>query len=226
MYSVCATLRIQAAALERDEGAFASATASTKRSRLQQLVAWMRAGGGDGCVIFDESHKAKNLLSGRQGGKKAGGAAVAAAAVAAARGGGGKGGGGKGGGDEGGSSWGGKGASKTAQAVMSLQEQLPEARVVYCSATGASSVRNMAYMSRLGLWGTGTQFPSFGDFDKAIERSGYGGMELVALDMKQRGCYLSRTLSYKDATFETVELELGEADRRMYNGVMWNLGSY
>ena len=200
----------QAAALERNEEAFASAAASTKRSRLQQLVAWMRAGGGDGCVIFDESHKAKNLLSGRQGGKKAG-----AAAAAAAAGGGGKGGGG--GGDDGGSSWGGKGGSKTAQAVMSLQEQLPKARVVYCSATGASSVRNMAYMTRLGLWGTGTQFASFNDFDKAIERSGYGGMELVALDMKQRGCYLSRTLSYKDATFETVELELGEADRRMYN---------
>merc|ERR1719353_2603935 len=139
-------------------------------------------------------------MSGRQGGKKA------AADDAAG------GGGGGGGGDEGGNSWGSKGGSRTAQAVMSLQEQLPKARVVYCSATGASSVRNMAYMERLGLWGAGTEFASFNDFDKAIERSGYGGMELVALDMKQRGCYLSRTLSYKDATFETIELELGEAD--------------
>ena len=120
----------------------------------------MRAGGGDGCVIFDESHKAKNLMSGRQGGKKAGADAAAG------------GGGGGGGGDEGGNSWGSKGGSKTAQAVMSLQEQLPRARVVYCSATGASSVRNMAYMERLGLWGAGTEFASFNDFDKAIERPG------------------------------------------------------
>ena len=128
--------------------------------------------------------------------------------------------------DENGKPTAGKKSTKMALTVQNLQRDCPKARVVYCSATGASSVRNMAYMSRLGLWGAGTQFPSFGDFDKAIERSGYGGMELVALDMKQRGCYLSRTLSYKDATFETVELELGEADRRMYNGVMWNLGSY
>ena len=109
----------------------------------------MRAGGGDGCVVFDESHKAKNLMSGRQGGKKAGADAAA--------------GGGGGGGDEGGNSWGSKGSSKTAQAVMSLQEQLPKARVVYCSATGASSVRNMAYMERLGLWGAGTEFASFNE---------------------------------------------------------------
>ena len=132
----------------------------------------MRAGGGDGCVIFDESHKAKNLMSGRQGGKKTGADAAAGGGGGGLGGGGGGGRGGGGGGDEGGNSWGSKGSSKTAQAVMSLQEQLPKARVVYCSATGASSVRNMAYMERLGLWGAGTEFASFNDFDKAIERPG------------------------------------------------------
>ena len=39
--------------------------------------------------------------------------------------------------------------------IPELQEQLPKARVVYCSATGASSVKNMAYMVRLG-WGKRT----------------------------------------------------------------------
>ena len=121
------------AALERDEKAFASA--GTKRTRKEQLVKWMRGGGGDGCVIFDESHKAKNLVGGR-GGARGGDA------------------------DDEGGGWG-KSGTKTAQAVMSLQEQLPQARVVYCSATGASSVRNMAYMQRLGLWGAGTQFADF-----------------------------------------------------------------
>ena len=28
----------------------------------------------------------------------------------------------------------------------------------------------MAYMSRLGIWGLGTQFPNFQDFIKAVER--------------------------------------------------------
>ncbi|CAN6455835.1 unnamed protein product [Victoria cruziana] len=44
------------------------------------------------------------------------------------------------------------------------EARLPEARVVYCSATGASEPRNMGYMVRLGLWGAGTSFPQFHDF--------------------------------------------------------------
>jgi hypothetical protein len=43
----------------------------------------------------------------------------------------------------------------TGQAVIDLQdaERNPDYRVVYSSATGATDVRNMAYMTRLGLWG-------------------------------------------------------------------------
>lgn len=44
------------------------------------------------------------------------------------------------------------------------QARLPDARVVYCSATGASEPRNMGYMIRLGLWGVGTSFIDFQDF--------------------------------------------------------------
>ena len=60
--------------------------------------------------------------------------------------------------------------SKTGLTVLQLQKKLPKARIVYCSATGASEPRNMAYMSRLGMWGPNTQFPSFHDFIKAVER--------------------------------------------------------
>ena len=60
--------------------------------------------------------------------------------------------------------------SKTGLTVLQLQKKLPKARIVYCSATGASEPKNMAYMSRLGIWGTGTQFPTFQDFIKAVER--------------------------------------------------------
>ena len=59
---------------------------------------------------------------------------------------------------------------------MEVQEKLPAARVVYCSATGASSVKNLAYMVRLGLWGPETAFEDFGTFNSAIEKAGYGGM--------------------------------------------------
>jgi len=36
--------------------------------------------------------------------------------------------------------------------------------------SGASEPRNMAYMTRLGLWGPGTPFAAFQDFIDAIEK--------------------------------------------------------
>ena len=58
---------------------------------------------------------------------------------------------------------------------MGLQKALPQARVVYCSATGASEPRNLGYMDRLGLWGPGT--PSFSNFQVPTftGRGGGGG---------------------------------------------------
>ena len=98
--------------------------------------------------------------------------------------------------------------TKTGQAVVDIQAKLPGARVVYCSATGASSARNMGYMVRLGLWGPGTAFADFRTFFSKVAYRGMGAMELVAMDMKARGMYLCRTLSFADATFTTDEVPL------------------
>lgn len=54
--------------------------------------------------------------------------------------------------------------------VLELQNKLPKCRVVYASATGASEPKNMAYMTRLGMWGQGTTFPDFADFIGAVEK--------------------------------------------------------
>ncbi|XP_067030472.1 protein strawberry notch homolog 1-like [Acropora muricata] len=80
--------------------------------------------------------------------------------------------------------------TKTGLAVLELQNKLPKARVVYCSATGASEPKNMAYMSRLGIWGPGTPFREFSDFIQAVEKRGVGAMEIVAMDMKVRSIVL------------------------------------
>lgn len=45
--------------------------------------------------------------------------------------------------------------SQTAARVVELQNRLPRARVVYCSATSVSEPKNLGFMSRLGLWGPG-----------------------------------------------------------------------
>ncbi len=87
----------------------------------------------------------------------------------------------------------------TGQAVVDLQDpkRNPEYRVVYSSATGATDVRNMAYMTRLGLWGPGTSFPGgFAEFLAEVENGGVGAMEMVSRDMKSLGMYLSGSISF------------------------------
>lgn len=121
------------------------------------------------------------------------------------------------------------------EAAIELQRRLPNARVLYVSATGATEASNLGYTQRLGLWGPGTSFRSKDEFiscrSKAsvssvppthcpatrcpfgassseascahIERGeqarplGAGVMELVAMELKQSGYFLARTLSYE-----------------------------
>ncbi|KAJ6324952.1 hypothetical protein OIU76_012109 [Salix suchowensis] len=150
------------------------ASSEKGRSRLQQLVQWCGPE-FDGLLIFDECHKAKNLIP------------------------------------EAGSQ-----PTRTGEAVLDIQARLPGARVIYCSATGASEPRNLGYMVRLGLWGDGTCFDVFQKFLGALEKGGVGALELVAMDMKARGMYVCRTLSYKGAEFEIVEAPLEPEMMDMY----------
>ncbi|KAM3724205.1 Protein strawberry notch [Dirofilaria immitis] len=98
--------------------------------------------------------------------------------------------------------------TKTGRSVMELQKALPNARIVYASATGATEPRNMAYMTRIGLWGQGQAFREFSDFINAVEKRGVGAMEVVAMDMKQRGLYLARQLSFRGVSFRVEEVPL------------------
>ncbi|KAK6742205.1 hypothetical protein RB195_009833 [Necator americanus] len=107
--------------------------------------------------------------------------------------------------------------TKTGRMVLELQKALPNARVVYASATGATEPRNMAYMTRLGLWGQGQAFPEFINFINAVERRGVGAMEIVAMDMKQRGLYLARQLSFRGVSFTVQEVPLSDDFVRIYD---------
>lgn len=101
--------------------------------------------------------------------------------------------------------------------VLELQNQLPKARVVYASATGASEPKNMAYMVRLGMWGEGTPFPEFTDFINAVEKRGVGAMEIVAMDMKLRGMYIARQLSFHGVAFKIEEVPLSKEFTKIYD---------
>nr|CAD7432398.1 unnamed protein product [Timema monikensis] len=110
--------------------------------------------------------------------------------------------------------------TKTGLTVLELQNKLPKARVVYASATGASEPRNMAYMTRIGIWGEGTPFPEFTDFISAVEKRGVGAMEIVAMDMKLRGMYIARQLSFHGVGFKIEEVSLSKEFVKVYDSAV------
>lgn len=110
-----------------------------------------------------------------------------------------------------------KAASAKALAGIELQQKLPNARIVYVSATGATEVSNLAYAERLGLWGRGTAFPTKGDFISQVSSGGIAAMELVARDMKALGQYVARNLSYRGVDYNRLEHPLTDEQRAIYD---------
>ena len=173
---------------------------SGRHTREQQIVNWLGKENADGCMLFDESHKAKNLVADDDKASNGNVSAPGARPPRPAK------------------------STKMALTVASLQTKCPKARVVYCSATGAGSLANMAYMERLGLWGPQTPFSNFGAFKSAMGNGqNVGAMELVALDMKRRGMYISRQLSFASAEQHQEIVDLTPEQTSMYDAacVFW-----
>lgn len=108
--------------------------------------------------------------------------------------------------------------SQQGRAGLRLQHALPDARIVYVSATGATTVHNLAYAQRLGLWG-GEDFPfaTRAEFVAAIEAGGVAAMEVLARDLRALGLYTARSLSYDGVEYELVEHALTDEQRRIYD---------
>jgi predicted RNA methylase len=109
-------------------------------------------------------------------------------------------------------------ASQQGRAGLRLQHALSNARVVYVSATGATTVHNLAYAQRLGLWG-GEDFPfaTRSEFVEAIEEGGVAAMEVLARDLKALGLYAARSLFYNGVAYELIEHELTPEQIRIYD---------
>lgn len=108
--------------------------------------------------------------------------------------------------------------SQQGRAGLRLQHALPNARVVYVSATGATTVHNLAYAQRLGLWGAKDfPFATRAEFVEAIEDGGVAAMEVLARDLRSLGLYTARSLSYDGVEYELVEHALTEEQRRIYD---------
>ncbi|GAA4134596.1 strawberry notch-like NTP hydrolase domain-containing protein [Aminobacter aganoensis] len=108
--------------------------------------------------------------------------------------------------------------SQQGKAGLRIQHALPDARVVYVSATGATAVENLAYAQRLGIWGSEDfPFANRAEFVAAIEDGGVAAMEVLARDLKSLGLYTSRSLSYDGVEYDLLEHALTDEQIRIYN---------
>ena len=108
--------------------------------------------------------------------------------------------------------------SQQGHAGLRLQHALHDARILYVSATGATTVQNLAYAARLGLWGTGDfPFATRADFVAAMENGGIAAMEVLARDLKALGLYAARSLSFEGIEYEIVEHKLTHEQIRIYD---------
>lgn len=110
-----------------------------------------------------------------------------------------------------------KKASQKALAGVELQKLLPNARVVYASATGATEVSNLAYADRLGLWGKDRPFADARDFSAQVAEGGVTAMEVIARDLKSLGLYTARSLSFRGVNYEPLTHELTPDQRAIYD---------
>ena len=129
-------------------------------------------------------------------------------------------------------------ASQQGLAGLRLQHALPDARIVYVSATGATTVENLAYAQRLGLWGAdaapdasspgehdaaetrpdaGAPFSTRAQFVAAMQQGGIAAMEVLARDLKAIGLYAARSLSYEGVEVEMLEHTLTPGQVRIYD---------
>jgi len=101
---------------------------------------------------------------------------------------------------------------------LRLQHALPNARVVYVSATGATVIQNLAYAQRLGLWGAGDMpFPTRPEFVTAMLQGGIASSEVLARDLKSLGLYTARSLSLEGVVVDMLEHQLTPQQIEIYD---------
>eukprot|EP00931_Biecheleriopsis_adriatica_P050486 TRINITY_DN29233_c0_g1_i1.p1 TRINITY_DN29233_c0_g1~~TRINITY_DN29233_c0_g1_i1.p1 ORF type:complete len:1339 (-),score=321.42 TRINITY_DN29233_c0_g1_i1:43-4026(-) len=113
--------------------------------------------------------------------------------------------------------WGGQSGSKSGMCALELQRACPGAAVLYASATGATEIRHLGYLERLGLWGRGRPHASFEELRDAVEGGGLAAMELLAMTMRAEGMLSCRSLSFKGASFRLLPVSLEDAANSTYS---------
>lgn len=104
-----------------------------------------------------------------------------------------------------------------ARAVIDLQNALPNARILYLTATAAYDAEHLKFLTRMGLWGDGAGFRSFGDFADAVNRGGLSMMEILTQGLKAKGLYCSRSISFKGVGCKRVVAQTTPEQKQTYS---------
>lgn len=107
--------------------------------------------------------------------------------------------------------------STSAKVVESFVNSVDSLNVLYSSATAASSLKHLQYLTKLQLWGPNTPFPDFASLASLMKTHGTPLMELLAIQMRSTGSYVSRQLSFSDVIMEHVKVNLSAADVHTYD---------
>jgi len=107
--------------------------------------------------------------------------------------------------------------SVTAQNIEMLIYSVPNSNILYSSATAASSIKHLEYLNRLELWGKNTPFPTYLSLASAMKTHGTPLMELLSIQMRSAGSYVSRQLSFSDIVMEHYNVKLNREEEQMYN---------
>ena len=138
----------------------------------------------DGCIIFDECHKAKNLCPSGAGKPTKTGQVMVLHLIK-------------------------RSSNVLSSDCAGTAEQAAQSKSCLCichrgQRTQTHGLHGQVWViefcskcftylpSRLGIWGPGSPFRDFNDFLGAVEKRGVGAMEIVAMDMKLRGMYIAR----------------------------------
>lgn len=63
-------------------------------------------------------------------------------------------------------------------------------------------------MERMGFWGTGMAFKDCEAFMESMKKRGIGFLEMLAMEMKSEGKYVSRGLSFSGTEFVDMKIPL------------------
>ena len=106
---------------------------------------------------------------------------------------------------------------KTSMNITYLLDQI-NTNILYSSATAISQPNHLQYLKHLGIYGSGeTCFRTFDELSNALKIHGSDLMEMISIDMKSRGAYVARQLSFENVIIEEYKVVLTKYQEAIYD---------